>query len=125
MPDWKNLKDKAMAAVNNAAQEVDRQIALTKLRANVAQAQSEQEKALAALGNAVYQAVKSQGTIDASDGAIASLIERVDDSQSKLDSAQQALNAANLGTDANRCPSCGATVESSAKFCPECGKPVA
>ncbi len=104
---------------------MDRQIALTKLRANVAQAQSEQEKALAALGNAVYHVFKSQGTVDASDGTIAALIEKVDDSQSKVDAAQQALKVVNLGTDADHCPSCGAAVEPSVKFCPECGKPVA
>lgn len=125
MPDWKNLKDKAMAAVNNAAQEVDRQIALTKLRANVAQAQSEQEKALAALGTAVYQSFKSQGAVDMSDAAIAELVGKVDDSESKVDAAQQALKMANLGTDASHCPSCGAAVDPSAKFCPDCGKPVA
>ncbi|WP_430626554.1 hypothetical protein [Sulfobacillus thermotolerans] len=50
MPDWKSLKDKAMNAVSNAAQEVDHQLALTKLRAAVNQAQATRDRALARLG---------------------------------------------------------------------------
>lgn len=125
VPDWKNLKDKAMGTLNTVAKEVDRQIALTKLRAAVTEAQSQHEKTLASLGEAIHARLKAQEPIDATEGPVAALVRAVDEAQARLAEAQQALKAAALEADADRCPACGAPAEPSAKFCSTCGQALA
>lgn len=93
MPDWKNLREKARAAVNNAAQEVDRQITLAKLRTQVGQARTALNEAYQELGGRVYQALKQEGTVNGQDPALQEAMRAVDDRHRQLEDAQAALDA--------------------------------
>ncbi|POB09689.1 zinc ribbon domain-containing protein [Sulfobacillus sp. hq2] len=125
MPDWKSLKDKAMNAVSNAAQEVDHQLALTKLRAAVNQAQATRDRALARLGQVVYETLQSQGTVVASDATVSELMSQLRESEAQLEAAQRALQQDGGGTNKTACPSCGSPVDPAAKFCATCGQSLA
>jgi uncharacterized Zn finger protein (UPF0148 family) len=127
MPDWKNLKDKAMAAVNSAAQEVDHQLTLTKLRAEVNQAQADLDKALQNLGAVVHEGIRRNQPVDPHDPSIAAAMNQIDDRKQRVAAAQQALTAGSAeesATHGSHCPACGAAVADGAKFCPSCGHAV-
>ena len=127
MPDWKNLKDKAMAAVNSAAQEVDHQLTLTKLRAEVNQAQADLDKALQKLGALVHEGIRRNQAVDPHDPSIAAAMNQIDDRKQRVAAAQQALTARSAEESAahgSHCPACGAAVADGAKFCPSCGHAV-
>jgi rubrerythrin len=128
MPDWKNLKDKAMAAVNNAAATDDRQITVTKLRAQANQARTDVDHEFKQFGQTLYRKLQSSPTISRTDPGVKDAWDRLAARQADLDRAQQALQSAldtsDGGNAALRCSSCGATIAASTKFCPECGHSV-
>ncbi|PSR37105.1 MAG: hypothetical protein C7B44_05405 [Sulfobacillus thermosulfidooxidans] len=120
MPDWKSLKDKAMAAVNSAAQEVDHQLTLTNLRSQVTQAQAELDKAYQQLGQAVYPSLSQGQSLDPQFVGVAPAMAHIDILRQRLQSAQQALRDAEP-VSRTPCPSCGALVDAGDKFCGQCG----
>lgn len=128
MPDWKNLKNKAMAAVNNAADTVDRQMAATKLRSAVTQAQAALDQEFQHLGKAVYAQLQTAETVSRADIAATGAADRIAARQQDLDHAQRAWQAATTaptgGAEAGTCAQCGARLGPAAKFCPECGQAV-
>lgn len=129
MPDWKNLKEKAMAAVNNAADTVDRQITVTKLRGAVTQAQTALDQEFQQFGESLYAQLQTVETISRTDVIVTEATGRIAPREEALIQAQQALQSAlNRSTESDnsvaRCENCGEPIASSTKYCSACGHAV-
>ncbi len=125
MPNWQDLKKKAMDAVNNAAEQVDYQLSLTKLRRGLDQAQKELDIQFQHFGKLVYEAMQRQDPVDWEEESIAAAKKQVETSQNQLDEARAQLNAELAKSSGGLvCPSCQAPLSATSKFCPACGQPV-
>ncbi len=132
MPDWKNLKDKAMAAVNNAADTVDRQITVTKLRSQVNQARASVDREYQQFGQTLYRKLQSADNVARTDPGVKDAWQRIAARKAALDQAEKTLQEAMASNDTDSihttatplCSVCGAHLSASTKYCPECGHPV-
>ncbi|MDA8194579.1 MAG: zinc ribbon domain-containing protein [Thermaerobacter sp.] len=124
MPNWQDWKNKAVAAVNSAAREVDYQLAMNKLRLRVDQAQQETDRAFQDLGRQVYDAVQQHGTVDLHDADIAAALQGIEDSVHRLEAAKADLAAEGAKSTTLSCPACQTVLAEPVRFCPQCGRAV-
>ncbi|WP_082343996.1 zinc ribbon domain-containing protein [Sulfobacillus thermosulfidooxidans] len=124
MPDWKSLKDKALSAVNNAAQEVDYQLTLTKLRAQVKSDQNRLAEAYQHLGRACHELLVKTGSVSRQSETVAPLLMTIAQCEETLKQSQKSLEDALSVENKTTCPACGAAISQSARFCPSCGNPL-
>ncbi|PSR25767.1 zinc-ribbon domain-containing protein [Sulfobacillus thermosulfidooxidans DSM 9293] len=125
VPDWKALKDKALSAVNNAAQEIDYQLTLTKLRAQVKSDQNRLAEAYQDLGIACYELLMQTGSVNRQTDKVASMFTTIAQCEETLKQSQKSLEDALSIENKNTCSACGAVVSQTARFCANCGNPLA
>ncbi|MCL4496315.1 MAG: zinc-ribbon domain-containing protein [Firmicutes bacterium] len=119
---WKTFKDKALTAVNNAAQEVDHQLALTKLRVQLKHDQDLLDREYQRLGTVCYQSLSKTGSVSTGSPDIAPILTNISRYQDALRASQKAVDEAAASSSRTKCPACGTEITTpQAKFCSSCG----
>ncbi len=122
---WKAFKNKAMTAVNNAAQEVDHQLTLTKLRMQLKHDEDLLDNEYQRLGTSCYEKLSQRGSVSDADPDIQAILRNIAHHQQALNASQKAVNDAAVASAQTKCPRCGVAITNpDAKFCSSCGSPI-
>ena len=122
---WKTLKDKALSAVNNAAQGVDHQLTVTKLRLQVKHDQDVLDEEYQRLGTICYEKLSQTGSVSATSSDIAAILSNIVHHQQALKASEKAVDESRAPDSQTKCSACGAEITNpQAKFCSSCGSPI-
>lgn len=120
---WDTWKAQALRTLHQAAQDADRQVQRLRLQREIDRLTGEQDRLVAALGRAVYQARADLaealrpwddlvGQIAASDDHLAQLRQQLETLATAPPAPPDASPA---------CPACHQSVPPQSRFCPHCG----